>query len=69
MALVVKMVDDTYTNWSVIWVYQILYNYINNKIYKEKKATKKLIQLQIIANLQHGRSNRRSVSGTYSWHK
>ena len=51
MALVVKMVDDTYTNWSVIWVYQILYNYINNKIYKEKKATKKLIQLQIIAKL------------------
>ena len=51
MALVVKMVDDTYTNWSVIWVYQILYNYINNKIYKEKKATKKLIQFQIIAKL------------------
>ena len=51
MALVVKMVDDTYTNWSVIWVYQILYNYINNKIYKEKKATKKMIQLQIIAKL------------------
>ena len=42
MALVVKMVDDTCTKWSVMGLYQISSHHINSKKLQRKEGNKEM---------------------------